>query len=173
MMCQEASEPGAARSARAGHFRGSASPRAGWRIGRGAVTQAARTRLPGACLGTLCETEQVYLSHHAREVMPMVEQYLADERDRQLAEVALRKQLFRQRQLPARATGRSVIVTDDGIATGATMIAGPARTANVEPARSHRGRSRGSRPPQDNPPLVQRAGLPAYSRPIPKCRPVL
>ncbi len=41
----------------------------------------------------------------------------------QLSEIARRKKLFRAVRPQAPVTGRSVIVTDDGIATGATMIA--------------------------------------------------
>jgi predicted phosphoribosyltransferase len=51
------------------------------------------------------------------------EAYLAEERQHQLAEIARRKKLFRAIRPHADITGRSVIVTDDGIATGSTMIA--------------------------------------------------
>jgi putative phosphoribosyl transferase len=40
-----------------------------------------------------------------------------------MLEIARRRDLFRQGRPPAQVTGRSVIVTDDGIATGSTMIA--------------------------------------------------
>jgi predicted phosphoribosyltransferase len=40
-----------------------------------------------------------------------------------MGEIARRKQLFRTIRPQAPVTGRSVIVTDDGIATGSTMIA--------------------------------------------------
>jgi predicted phosphoribosyltransferase len=50
-------------------------------------------------------------------------EYLVEERRHQLAEIAWRSKLFRAARPPARVPGRSVIVTDDGIATGATMIA--------------------------------------------------
>jgi predicted phosphoribosyltransferase len=51
------------------------------------------------------------------------EGYLDDEREYQLDEIARRKELFRAVRPQAPVTGRSVIVTDDGIATGSTMIA--------------------------------------------------
>jgi predicted phosphoribosyltransferase len=52
-----------------------------------------------------------------------MEEYLAKERRHQLAEIARRKKLFRSVVPQAPLTGRSIIVTDDGIATGSTMIA--------------------------------------------------
>jgi Protein of unknown function (DUF1592)/Protein of unknown function (DUF1588)/Protein of unknown function (DUF1585)/Protein of unknown function (DUF1595)/Protein of unknown function (DUF1587)/Phosphoribosyl transferase domain/Planctomycete cytochrome C len=52
-----------------------------------------------------------------------VDDYPAGERTYQMAEIARRRKLFRAARPVAPITGRSVIVTDDGIATGATMIA--------------------------------------------------
>jgi predicted phosphoribosyltransferase len=49
--------------------------------------------------------------------------YLTEERRHQLNEMARRKKLFRSVRPPTPVAGRSVIVTDDGIATGSTMIA--------------------------------------------------
>lgn len=45
------------------------------------------------------------------------------ERVRQLEEIGRRKEVFRAVRPPAKLEGRSVIVVDDGIATGSTMIA--------------------------------------------------
>jgi predicted phosphoribosyltransferase len=41
-----------------------------------------------------------------------------------LAEIERRKRIFRSVRPAVRVAGRSVLVTDDGIATGSTMIAG-------------------------------------------------
>jgi predicted phosphoribosyltransferase len=49
--------------------------------------------------------------------------YLSEERKHQLAEIARRKKLVREVRPQADVVSRSVIVTDDGIATGSTMIA--------------------------------------------------
>jgi hypothetical protein len=78
---------------------------------------------PELALGAVAEDGQVYLNAGAEGVPGWGESYLAEERDYQLAEIARRKALFRSVKPPATMTGRSVIVTDDGIATGATMIA--------------------------------------------------
>jgi predicted phosphoribosyltransferase len=48
---------------------------------------------------------------------------LAEEREHQLNESARRHRLIRRVRARAPIEGRSVIVTDDGIATGSTMIA--------------------------------------------------
>ncbi len=48
---------------------------------------------------------------------------IEQERLHQLAEIERRKQLFRSIRPQAAVKGRSVILTDDGIATGSTMIA--------------------------------------------------
>lgn len=78
---------------------------------------------PELAVGALSEAGEIYLNHHADEVLGITEEYLAEERQRQLGEIARRKQLFRQVKPQEPVAGRSVIVTDDGIATGSTMIA--------------------------------------------------
>lgn len=78
---------------------------------------------PELAIGALSEAGEVYLNHHADEALGITEEYLAEERQRQLGEIARRKRLFRQVKPQESIAGRSVIVTDDGIATGSTMIA--------------------------------------------------
>src|SRR6516165_5475569 len=74
-------------------------------------------------VGAISEDGRVYLNHHAEEVVDLRDEYLAEERRHQLGEIARRKKLFRGVRPAAPVAGRSVIVTDDGIATGSTMIA--------------------------------------------------
>jgi predicted phosphoribosyltransferase len=78
---------------------------------------------PELALGAIGEDGRVYLNPTAREFAAAGDEYLARERAHQLGEIARRKALFRAIRPPATIAGRSVIVTDDGIATGATMIA--------------------------------------------------
>jgi predicted phosphoribosyltransferase len=90
------------------------------------VVLSRKLRAPGQpdlVLGAISEDGQVYLNPGAKDVLPLTEEYLAEERRRQLAEIARRQQLFRGVRPPARIEGRTVILTDDGIATGSTMIA--------------------------------------------------
>jgi predicted phosphoribosyltransferase len=61
------------------------------------------------------------------------QEYLDRERRRQLAEIARRKRMFRAVRPHAPVAGRSVIVTDDGIATGSTMIAALQAVRSQEP----------------------------------------
>jgi predicted phosphoribosyltransferase len=78
---------------------------------------------PELAIGAISEDGQIYLNHYAQEFLDVMEEYLAEERRYQLAEIARRKKLFRAVRPQASLAGRSVIVTDDGIATGSTMIA--------------------------------------------------
>lgn len=78
---------------------------------------------PELALGAVSEDGQVYVNDHAQAYMHLLKDYLAEERRYQLAEIARRKKLFRGVHPQEPIADRSVIVTDDGIATGATMIA--------------------------------------------------
>jgi predicted phosphoribosyltransferase len=55
--------------------------------------------------------------------MHLPEGYLGEERDFQLRLMAQRKRLYRAARPAVPFADRSVIVTDDGIATGSTMVA--------------------------------------------------
>lgn len=78
---------------------------------------------PELAFGAIAEDGQVYIEPCAREMLDIGDDYLAQERRRQLGEIARRKALIRGVRPQAPIKGRSVIVTDDGIATGSTMIA--------------------------------------------------
>ena len=78
---------------------------------------------PELALGAVAETGEVYLNQFATALSETGEAYVAAERTRQLAEIARRRDLYRAVRPPAAVAGRTVILTDDGIATGATMIA--------------------------------------------------
>jgi predicted phosphoribosyltransferase len=79
---------------------------------------------PELAIGAVSEDGRVYLDPAITAAIGIDEDgYLASEREHQLAEIARRKKLFRAVKPQAPLAGRSVIVTDDGIATGSTMIA--------------------------------------------------
>ncbi|NMG76958.1 phosphoribosyltransferase [Aromatoleum diolicum] len=78
---------------------------------------------PELAIGAIGEDGEEYLADFATGVMGFNEEYLEHERAHQIAEIERRKQRFRALRPPAEVSGRSVIVTDDGIATGATMLA--------------------------------------------------
>ena len=98
-------------------------PGTGCRPGRGAVAELRAPNQPELAVGAVSENGQVYLNPFTTEMPGLTEEYLAKERRYQLAEIARRQKLFRSVRPPASLTDRSVIVTDDGIATGATLLA--------------------------------------------------
>jgi predicted phosphoribosyltransferase len=78
---------------------------------------------PELALGAVAEDGRIYLNPYFEDLPDSLEEYLDEERRYQLAEIDRRRHLFRCGRCAAPITGRSVIVTDDGIATGSTMIA--------------------------------------------------
>jgi putative phosphoribosyl transferase len=78
---------------------------------------------PEFAIGAISEDGQIYINPRVSNLFGPTDDYLDQERRHQLAEIARRKKLFREVRPQAPIAGRSVIVTDDGIATGSTMIA--------------------------------------------------
>jgi putative phosphoribosyl transferase len=78
---------------------------------------------PELALGAVSESGEVYLNHFASAMTDVGDASIEAERQRQLMEIARRRKMYRAVRPQAPIAGRSVILTDDGIATGATMIA--------------------------------------------------
>jgi putative phosphoribosyl transferase len=78
---------------------------------------------PELAIGAIAETGGVYLDPRSEDVVMMLDNYLTQERQHQMAEIEHRKLLYRAVRPAEPLEGRTVIVTDDGIATGSTMIA--------------------------------------------------
>ncbi|MFM9009359.1 MAG: phosphoribosyltransferase [Planctomycetota bacterium] len=74
-------------------------------------------------IGAIAEDGAVHLNAFAAAMAEADEAWIEAEKERQLAEIARRREMIRRVRPAARPAGRSVIVVDDGIATGATMIA--------------------------------------------------
>lgn len=90
------------------------------------VVLARKLRAPGQpelAIGAVSETGQVCLNRDFEARAGPLRNYLVAEVDYQLAEIERRKRLFRAVRPPVPLEGRSVIVADDGLATGSTMIA--------------------------------------------------
>ncbi len=90
------------------------------------VVLARKLRAPGnpeLAIGAIGEDGSVYLDPELRDALVGWEDYLAAEIATQKQMIAQRKEMFRGGQPAPCVDGRSVIVTDDGIATGATMLA--------------------------------------------------
>jgi putative phosphoribosyl transferase len=90
------------------------------------VVLSRNLRAPGQAelsVGAVSEDGETCLNHFAGRVAGLSERYLAQEREYQLSHMARYRMLFGAVRGPAVLSGRSVIVTDDGIATGSTIMA--------------------------------------------------
>lgn len=88
---------------------------------------------PELAVGAVAEDGSVYLNPRGDFLDDLLGDYLAEEKSIQFGEIARRERLFRSVRPRAPIAGRSVIVTDDGIATGATMIAALQSLKNHDP----------------------------------------
>jgi predicted phosphoribosyltransferase len=77
---------------------------------------------PELAVGSIDESGWAYIAWHARE-LGADEAYLAKEQETQLALLHARRAQYTPARAPADPRGRIAIVVDDGIATGASMIA--------------------------------------------------
>ncbi|MFM7231624.1 MAG: phosphoribosyltransferase [bacterium] len=73
--------------------------------------------------GALSETGEVVMNPHAPVLGEAARAHLERERVRQGEEMVRRARLFRAARPQAEVTGRSVVLVDDGIATGSTLLA--------------------------------------------------
>jgi hypothetical protein len=90
------------------------------------VVLARKLRAPGQpelAIGAIAEDGQMHLNRLGQELTGDMPEYVDEEHTLQQAEIKRRQRLFRKVRPQAAIQGRSVIVTDDGIATGATMLA--------------------------------------------------
>lgn len=77
---------------------------------------------PEFAIGSVDENGQVYLSEHVRE-MAISKHYIEQEKQAQLKTLRTRRAQYTPVRPPLDPSGRIVIVVDNGIATGASMIA--------------------------------------------------
>jgi predicted phosphoribosyltransferase len=76
---------------------------------------------PELAIGSIDETGTVYMDPDTHDLWD--ERYLAGEKKVQMETLQRRRQMYEPAASPIDAAGRVVIVLDDGIATGSTMIA--------------------------------------------------
>jgi len=89
---------------------------------------------PELAIGALSEDGEVHINKDIERMGGIDEEYLEQERQERFAELKHRREMFRSIRPAAKIEGRTVIVTDDGIATGSTMLAA---LATVRAKRPH------------------------------------
>jgi len=90
------------------------------------IVLSRKIRAPGQpelALGAISEDGQIYLSPYVRGMLRELEPHIKHECEIQKSEIKRRQELFRSVRPQVALEGRSIILTDDGIATGATLIA--------------------------------------------------
>jgi predicted phosphoribosyltransferase len=90
------------------------------------VVLAHKLRTPGhaeLAMGSIAEDGKLFLNEGVVRELGVAETYVQQEKRRQLAEIRRRVELIRQVRPKVPLRGRIVIVTDDGVATGATTQA--------------------------------------------------
>lgn len=78
---------------------------------------------PELALGALAETGYLHLNHEILALHPSWRRFVDDERKRQEDEIQRRRELYRHSRPLPMLTGRTVLLVDDGVATGATYLA--------------------------------------------------
>ena len=89
------------------------------------VVLVRKLRAPGqpeVAIGAIDESGWSYIAPYAAQV-GADEDYIADEKKQQLATLRARRAQYSPIHPPIDPSGRTVIVVDDGLATGATMVA--------------------------------------------------
>ena len=78
---------------------------------------------PELAIGAVAENGRIHLQHEIAEKVGADEDYIEHEIARQLVEIEARRQRYRRALPKVPVEGRTVILVDDGVATGATMQA--------------------------------------------------
>ncbi len=89
---------------------------------------------PEVAIGAVDESGWTYVAPHAAE-LGADQDYIAAEKQQQLAVLEARRACYTPVRAPISPAGRTVIVVDDGLATGATMIAALHSLRHCKPAR--------------------------------------
>ena len=102
------------------------------------IVLAHKLRTPGQAelaMGSVSEDGKLFLNMEVVRGLGIEEAYVQQEKERQMAEIARRTELFRRARPKVDLAGRTVIVTDDGVATGATTQAALWAVRLEKPAR--------------------------------------
>jgi len=88
---------------------------------------------PEYAVGAVTEDGTVIYDEQALRALGLAPADLAGNVERQLQEIARRTRLYRRDAPPPSVTGKSIILTDDGIATGLTTLAALRSLKNTKP----------------------------------------
>ena len=102
------------------------------------IVLAHKLRTPGQAelaMGSVSEDGKLFLNLEIVQALNIGEDYIQQEKERQMAEIGRRTGLFRRVRPKVDLAGRIVIVTDDGVATGATTQAALWAVRLEKPAR--------------------------------------
>jgi putative phosphoribosyl transferase len=78
---------------------------------------------PELAIGAVAESGQLHIRWEIADKVGVDEAYIEREKQRQLAEIRLRRERYRSVLPKVSLEGRTVVLVDDGVATGATMQA--------------------------------------------------
>jgi predicted phosphoribosyltransferase len=90
---------------------------------------------PELALGAICEQGRAFINEEVRGLIPAPQEYMDHEIQERLAEIAEQRRVYREVKTYISPTNRVAILIDDGLATGATMIAAVQATALLKPRR--------------------------------------
>ncbi|MBI3009361.1 MAG: phosphoribosyltransferase [Candidatus Omnitrophica bacterium] len=78
---------------------------------------------PELAIGAVSETGELILDKHLAAIVGADEEYIKQEKERQSAEIERLVRSYRVRKAKVKLQGKVVVLVDDGVATGSTMIA--------------------------------------------------
>jgi predicted phosphoribosyltransferase len=86
-------------------------------------------------MGAVASGEQLVVASDVVQMLGISDEVIADAAQRESLEVRRREQLFRDGRPPLDVRGRIVILVDDGLATGSTMLAAARALRALDPAK--------------------------------------
>lgn len=86
-------------------------------------------------IGAVMEDGTEYINRYLVTALRVPPAYIDEEKSRQVAEIRRRSQAYRKAGAPYNIRGRTVVLVDDGVATGATVIAAARWTRKHGPAK--------------------------------------
>jgi len=90
---------------------------------------------PELAIGAVSEDGRLFVDEQVAYAVGANRRYIEEEKERQLREIARRSTLYRQARPKVPLQGRTAVVTDDGVATGATTQAALRAVRQEQPRR--------------------------------------